>query len=98
MMARKPIALGVRGEASEIVEEAGAGIQFTPEDASALLEAVVRLQHDKNLYEAIATSGFNFVRLYHDRKKIARNYWELLQKVAAGKPILGSQSSKEIAI
>lgn len=98
MVARKPIALGIRGETSEIVEEAGAGIQFTPEDASALLEVIVRLRHDKKLYESIALSGFNYVRLYHDRKKIARRYWELLQHVVAGKPILESQPSKEIVI
>lgn len=83
MATRTPIALGIRGEAQEIIEESGAGIPFVPEDANSLLETVLQLRGDATLYEQMATSGYNYVRSHHDRKKIARTYWTLLQEVVA---------------
>ncbi len=86
MVMRKPIVLGVRGEASEIVEEAGAGLSVAPDDADALLNAVKRLRNDKELYRTLADNGFNYVRLHHDRKKMARRYWTLIRNIADGTP------------
>lgn len=82
MATRTPIALGIRGEASEIVKESGAGIPFVPEDADALLETVLQLRGDPGRYEEMASKGFSYVRQFHDRKKIAQSYWALLQKLA----------------
>lgn len=81
MAMRKPIALGIRGEASEIVEEAGAGIGFIPEDADGLLAVVKKLRYDETLYEQLAQSGFDYAHT-HDRKVIAQEYWALLESVA----------------
>lgn len=39
----KPILMGVRGDAAAVVENAGAGITFTPQDVDALVDAVLRL-------------------------------------------------------
>lgn len=82
MATRTPIALGIRGEACEVVEESGAGIPFVPEDANALLETVMQLRRDRKLYEDMASNGLSYVRQFHDRKKIARSYWALLKEVA----------------
>ena len=79
MLAGKPIALGVSGEAKEIVEDAHAGIPFTPEDAGELVSAVIRLYQDRSLYKSMATAGSNYVREHHDRKKIAKRYWSLIR-------------------
>jgi colanic acid biosynthesis glycosyl transferase WcaI len=83
MLMRKPIALGIRGEASETIEAAGAGICFAPEDADGLLETIKRLKYDKPLYDRLAQSGFDYVRQHHDRKDIARRYWKLLETVVS---------------
>lgn len=40
----KPILMGVRGDAAAVVEDAGAGLTFTPEDAGSLVDAVLRLR------------------------------------------------------
>lgn len=82
MVMRKPIALGIRGEASEIVEAASAGICFAPEDADGLVDAVTTLRYDRLLYERLAQSGYEYTRLHHDRKEMARQYWDLLERTA----------------
>lgn len=40
----KPILMGVRGDAAVIVEDAGAGLVFEPENANALVDAVLKLR------------------------------------------------------
>jgi len=40
----RPILMGARGDAAAVVEEAGAGFAFQPEDADALADAVLRLR------------------------------------------------------
>ena len=44
LRAGRPILMGVRGDAADLVEEAGAGIAFDPESAIALAEAVKRIR------------------------------------------------------
>ena len=43
LMAGRPILMGVRGDSARIVEEAGAGLSFAPENPAQLVEAVRRL-------------------------------------------------------
>lgn len=84
MAMRRPIVLGVRGQAREILESAGAGIAVPPEDAGALLAAVLDLKHDAAQRERFGTAGQAHACEYYDRRDIARRYWELLQRIAAG--------------
>lgn len=84
MVMGKPIALGIRGEAAEIVTEAEAGICFAPEDADGLVEVVEELQQDESLYQRLSQNGRSYVALNHDRKDLARRYWALLERVALG--------------
>ncbi|GAA3655972.1 hypothetical protein GCM10022202_15260 [Microbacterium marinilacus] len=44
LRAGRPILMGVRGDAAQMVEEAAAGVAFEPESASSLADAVRRLQ------------------------------------------------------
>lgn len=84
MIMHRPIVLGVRGHAQEILEEAKAGIAVTPGDADELIEGVRRLLHDPALRERLGAAGAAHVREHHDRRAIARRYWALLQDVASG--------------
>jgi len=43
LLAGRPILMGVRGDAARIVEEAGAGLAFTPQEPASLTEAVLTL-------------------------------------------------------
>ncbi|MBF0276390.1 MAG: glycosyltransferase family 4 protein [SAR324 cluster bacterium] len=87
MVMRKPIVLGVKGEARQILEEAQAGIAVEPENAQALADAVAKLSKDKTLYQALGNNGFTHVAQHYDRKKIAKNYWNSLEKFLESAPI-----------
>ena len=86
MVTRTPIILGVEGEAQEIVEEADAGICVPPEDAGAILDAVMQLKSNPKLYAQLASNGYSHVHQYYDREKLAGRYAALLQKIAGGEP------------
>lgn len=44
LMAGRPVLMGVRGEAARLIEEAGAGFIFPPEDPQGLADAVLKLK------------------------------------------------------
>lgn len=44
LMAGRPILMGVPGDAADLVERAGAGVAFTPDDPTSLADAVARLR------------------------------------------------------
>lgn len=95
MAMKLPIILGVEGETREIIEEAGAGIAITPEDAGALASAVRSLYEDGALCERLGRQGSEYVHERHDRKKLARRYWHLLHSVSQpeqGMPSFGLEN------
>lgn len=77
----RPIALGVDGEARRIVEEAGAGVFFPPEDPDGLLATIRRLRDDGALRERCGRRGPAFVREHFDRRVLARRYIDVLEGV-----------------
>jgi glycosyltransferase involved in cell wall biosynthesis len=83
MAMERPIVLGVRGQAREILEAAGAGIPVEPENADDLLQAILRLASDETACRNMGESGAKYVRRHYDRRDIAKRYWGLLQEVAA---------------
>lgn len=83
MAMRRPIVLGVEGEARALLDAAGAGIGITPEDAAGLAEAVRRLATDRTAGAAMGDSGRAYVEAHFDRSKLAERYLDFLQTVAA---------------
>lgn len=81
---RRPMILGVEGEARALLDEAGAGIGIVPEDADALAEAVRRLADERELGRALGESGRRHVERHFDRKRIAERYSAFLARVAEG--------------
>ena len=61
----RPILLGVRGDAAQLVGEAGAGFAFAPDDAAELVEAASRLA--RMTQEARASMGRAGRQYYQDR-------------------------------
>ena len=78
-----PVVLGVRGEARDIMETAGAGLSVPPEAPEALVEAVQRLKASPSLQEDLAANGQRHVRAHYDRQALARRYASLLGRVAS---------------
>src|SRR5262249_12547263 len=83
MIMRKPIIIGVQGEAKKLIEDAGAGVSMIPEDPEDLLKAVHCLKANSETYQAMADNGFAYVRQHYDREKLARKYWNLFRQVAS---------------
>ncbi|ACV67693.1 glycosyltransferase family 4 protein [Desulfohalobium retbaense] len=76
---RKPIILGVEGQAQEIVEEHGAGVCFEPENEADFLRQVRRLKDDPDLYAQLQNGCARLAREY-DRQKLAGEMLQVLQK------------------
>ncbi len=83
MAMRRPIVLGVEGEAKELLEEAGAGLAVTPESAEELAAAVQRLAGDPELAARLGERGRAHVEACFDRRALAARYLALLEETAA---------------
>ena len=83
MAMRCPIILGVQGEASELLQDAGAGISIMPEDAEQLAAAVVDLMEFPDKAAAFGDAGRAFVCTHYDRAVLAKRYLQLLEKTVA---------------
>ena len=76
-----PIALGVQGEASEIVNDSGGGICFEPENGRALADCVTKLAHHPEQRATMGDDALSYVTKYFDRSVLAERYLEELDKV-----------------
>ena len=65
-----PIALGVEGEALDVVVDAGAGIGFEPENPHALVNCLVNMAGDKYLRERMKKNGLEAAKRY-SRERLA---------------------------
>ena len=74
---RKPILLGVEGQAREIVEGYGAGICFEPENESDFLDKLQTLKDDADLYGSLQ-EGCSKLALDFDRKRLAAKMLSIL--------------------
>lgn len=79
---RKPILLGVEGQAREIVEQYDAGICFEPENEKNFLATVIKLKEDRALYERMQEGCTRLAQDY-DRKKLAKKMYECLKETAS---------------
>ena len=78
----RPIIMGVRGEARDIVMEAGAGVEMEPESAESLVQAVERLADDSHFASRLGHSAREYVAKHYNRDVLAERFLLLLQDVA----------------
>ncbi|TDX59899.1 glycosyltransferase involved in cell wall biosynthesis [Methylosinus sp. sav-2] len=86
MAMRRPIVLGVDGEARKLLEEARAGIAITPQSANELAAAILRLANDRNLVARLGASGCAHVREHYDRAVLAARYLDVLSAAIGAEP------------
>ncbi|WP_133366363.1 glycosyltransferase family 4 protein [Qipengyuania sediminis] len=77
-----PVALGVRGEALEILDRHASGEGFMPEDAGALVELITSLSRDRESLRRYRANGIAAAP-YYDRETLAHAMLEELA-IAAG--------------
>ena len=74
-----PVLHGVAGESAGIVERAGAGLLFTPEDAQALADGIVRLAGEPDLAEQLRAQALQAAGEYERDYLAQRMLGHLLQ-------------------
>ena len=79
---RKPVLLGVEGQASEIIESYGAGICFEPENESDFLQKVYCMKEDMQLYRSCRKGCEKLARDF-DRRKLAHDMYTRIEAVLA---------------
>jgi glycosyltransferase involved in cell wall biosynthesis len=77
-----PVLHGVEGESAAIVHDNQVGLLFPPENANALVEAVIRLAEDSVLCETFRRNGPQVVRQY-DRAALARRMLDAIEAMVA---------------
>ncbi|HIQ27555.1 MAG TPA: glycosyltransferase WbuB [Sulfurovum sp.] len=78
---RKPILLGVEGEAKQIIETHNAGMAFEPENKETFLAGVDRLAHDKVYYHELQ-NGCDTLAEHFSRKSLASKMLQVLDKIS----------------
>ncbi len=75
---KKPILLGVDGEARGIIEEYNAGLYYEPENKNEFIDALLKLKNDKELYKELSE---NCLKLADDfnRKKLADDMFKIIK-------------------
>jgi len=73
-----PVIMGVKGEAAEIIMEAGAGINIIPEDENSMEKAVLELYNSKELRERLGKNGREYVNSHFSRETIINRFEGLL--------------------
>ena len=78
----KPILLGVAGEAKSLfIDQGQSGIYFDPENEISLAKALVDLENNPLMASAYGKSGNVFATKNFDRKNIAKQLLDRIQKL-----------------
>lgn len=77
----RPILLGLRGAARTLIERAGCGVCFEPEDAEGLVAATLQLAGDPALRAALGRAGREYFTRHYDQDVLASRYLTLLRHV-----------------
>lgn len=77
-----PILAGLRGESADLVTSSGAGLIFEPESVDGLLQAIDDLRQEPDRHRRLSEAGPVFVKSNFDRKQLALEYWDLLERLA----------------
>ncbi len=81
----KPIIMGVRGFAADLVERAEAGICIEPENETELVEAACRLAGDRALARKLGESGRERIAAHYDYDDLAARYLEIIRALVPAK-------------
>ena len=98
MAMRRPIIMGVRGPAREIVNAAGGGVDLEPENDEQLCEILYKLSDDPEWTEQLGQRARRYVIEHFNRDDLAERYRHVLLRVAEGKPVTEPGSCRAAGI
>lgn len=70
MAVAKPVICGIHGEATEIVNEAQAGICVEPENSQRIADAVLQFYNNPDQAKSMGNNGYEYISKHGDREKI----------------------------
>ena len=80
---KKPILLGVEGEAKKLfIDDGDGGLFFEPENADELAAKILELYHQPELAKIKGESGYNFVMKNFSRDKIANELGQKIKEIS----------------
>ena len=79
----KPILLGFEGDARALLGEADCGLAFEPDNDAELAAAAVKLADDREECARLGANGRRYVLEHFDRRTLAHDYLEILERVRA---------------
>jgi len=79
MALKKPIIMGVDGEAKSIVNEAKCSVNIRPENEDDLVKAIHYLNNSFNKSKKIGINGFDFLKKNFSRKILAHKMIEYIK-------------------
>jgi glycosyltransferase involved in cell wall biosynthesis len=78
----KPVLLGVEGEAKELfIDQGKCGLAFKPEDEEDLKDKILYLYQNKKFINTFGKNGREYVIKYFNREMIARDFYQMLEKI-----------------
>ncbi|MFN0034534.1 MAG: glycosyltransferase family 4 protein [Saprospiraceae bacterium] len=78
---KKPLLLGIEGEAKELfIEQGEAGWAFEPENSSQLATLVRQIAATPEMLREKGDNGYRYVRQHFDRQQIADDFWQFLNR------------------
>lgn len=81
LASKKPVILGVEGEARDLfIQEGKGGVAFTPEDSNDLAEKILMLLNNPSLVINFGENGYEYVKENFNRDKIAEDFSLLLNQ------------------
>ncbi len=79
---KKPVLLGVEGEAKELfIEQGQCGLAFEPENEKELEEKILLLYHNRDLAARLGENGLRYAAENFNRDKIAKEFYDKLQQI-----------------
>lgn len=76
---KKPILLGVEGEAKELfIDQGNCGLAFIPEDSDDLANKTLELYNNRNTIKQLGENGYTYVEQKFTRDKIANEFWDFI--------------------
>ena len=85
MSCGRPVILGVKGQAREILEQSGGGLYVEPENSAALCEAIRELQRQDGLQDSMGRKGRQYVVQNLSRERTAGDYLDVLNRLSPKK-------------
>ncbi|HUT91819.1 MAG TPA: glycosyltransferase family 4 protein [Thermoguttaceae bacterium] len=78
----RPVIMGVRGEARDIVMEAGAGVEMEPDSPESLAQAVETLADNPDFASRRGQAARDYVVKHFNRDELAARFLRLLRRLA----------------